>query len=45
MFAYVTFDQSGMIIYHCPDHPWAIGEVTVRGHKAMRRSLGRFQNG
>ena len=29
MFAYVTFDQSGMIIHHCPDHPWAIGEVTV----------------
>ena len=27
--AYVTFDQPGTIIYHCTDHPWAIGEITV----------------
>ena len=28
-FGYVTFDQPGTIIYHCTDHPWAIGEITV----------------
>ena len=30
MWAYVTFDQSGTFLYHCPDHPWAIGEITVK---------------
>ena len=28
-FGFVTFDQPGTIIYHCTDHPWAIGEITV----------------
>ena len=26
---FVTFDQPGTFLYHCTDHPWAIGEVTV----------------
>ena len=26
---YVTFDEPGTFLYHCTDHPWAIGEVTV----------------
>ena len=29
MSAYVTLDQPGTFLYHCTDHPWAIGEVTV----------------
>ena len=29
MWGYVTFDQPGTFLYHCEDHPWAIGEVTV----------------
>ena len=29
MFEYVTFDQPGTLRYHCTDHPWAIGEITV----------------
>ena len=26
---FVTFDQPGRFLYHCIDHPWAIGEITV----------------
>ena len=26
---YVTFDSPGTTRYHCVDHPWAMGEVTV----------------
>ena len=26
---FVTFDQPGRFLYHCTDHPWAIGELTV----------------
>ena len=26
---YVTFDEPGTFLYHCADHPWAIGEITV----------------
>ena len=26
---YVTFDEPGVFLYHCVDHPWAIGEITV----------------
>ena len=26
---YVTFDEPGTFIYHCTDHPWANGQVTV----------------
>ena len=26
---YATFDQPGTFLYHCTDHPWAIGEITV----------------
>ena len=29
MWGYVTFDEPGTFLYHCTDHPWAIGEVTV----------------
>ena len=29
MSAFVTFDEPGTFLYHCTDHPWAIGEVTV----------------
>jgi plastocyanin len=29
MWTYVTFDQPGTILYHCTEHPWAIGELTV----------------
>ena len=27
--AYVAFDEPGTFRFHCTDHPWAIGEVTV----------------
>ena len=26
---FVTLDQPGTFLYHCIDHPWAIGEITV----------------
>ncbi len=26
---YVTFDELGTHTYHCADHPWAMGQVTV----------------
>ena len=26
---FVTLDQPGTFLYHCTDHPWAIGEITV----------------
>ena len=26
---FVTFEEPGTFIYHCTDHPWAIGEITV----------------
>ena len=29
MSEHVTFDQPGTFLYHCTDHPWAIGEITV----------------
>ena len=28
-FAYVAFDEPGSTIYHCTDHPWAIGEIII----------------
>ena len=31
MWSYVTLDQAGTFLYHCTDHPWAIGQVTVEG--------------
>ena len=27
---HVTFEQPGTLLYHCTDHPWAIGEITVK---------------
>ncbi len=27
--AFVTFDQARISLYHCSDHPWAIGEITA----------------
>ena len=29
MSAYVTLETVGTFLYHCTDHPWAIGQVTV----------------
>ncbi len=29
MSAYVTLEEVGTSLYHCTDHPWAIGQVTV----------------
>ena len=29
MFEYVTVEEPGTFLYHCTEHPWAIGEVTV----------------
>jgi len=29
MFEYVTVEQTGTTLFHCADHPWAIGELTV----------------
>ena len=29
MSSYVTLDRAGTFLYHCTDHPWAIGQVTV----------------
>ena len=26
---FLTFDVPGTFLYHCTDHPWAIGEITV----------------
>ena len=26
---FVTFDDPGTFLYHCEDHPWAVGEITV----------------
>ena len=26
---YVAFDEPGVFRYHCPEHPWAMGEVMV----------------
>ena len=26
---FVTFDEPGTLLYHCTDHLWAIGEITV----------------
>jgi len=28
-FEYVTVEEPGTFLYHCTEHPWAIGEVTV----------------
>ncbi len=25
----VTFDEPGTFVYHCTEHPWAVGEITV----------------
>ena len=27
--AYITLDDAGTFLYHCTDHPWAIGQITV----------------
>ena len=29
MWGYVTLDDPGTFLYHCEDHPWAVGEITV----------------
>ena len=29
LFEYVTFDAAGTFPFHCTDHPWALGEITV----------------
>ena len=29
MWGFVTFDDPGTFLYHCEDHPWAVGEITV----------------
>ena len=29
LFGTVTFDQTGTFLFHCDEHPWALGEVTV----------------
>ena len=29
MSTYVTMDEAGTLLYHCTDHPWAIGQITV----------------
>jgi len=29
LFAYITFDQPGTYRFHCEEHPWALGEITV----------------
>ena len=29
LFEYVTFDTPGTYQFHCTDHPWALGEITV----------------
>ena len=26
---FVTFDTPGTFLYHCEEHPWAVGEITV----------------
>ena len=26
---YVSFDEPGVYTYHCEDHPWAMGQITV----------------
>ena len=26
---YATFERAGTFLYHCTDHPWAIGQITV----------------
>ena len=26
---FVTFDEPGTFLFHCVEHPWAIGELTV----------------
>ncbi|MEE2638104.1 MAG: PQQ-binding-like beta-propeller repeat protein [Acidobacteriota bacterium] len=29
LFEYVAFDTPGLFMFHCADHPWALGEITV----------------
>ena len=29
LFEYVAFDTPGTFLFHCTDHPWALGEITV----------------
>ena len=29
VWGYVMFDQPGTFLFHCTEHPWAIGEITV----------------
>ena len=29
LFGYVAFDTPGTFPFHCADHPWALGEITV----------------
>jgi len=29
LFGTVTFDQIGTFLFHCDEHPWALGEITV----------------
>ena len=29
LFEYVVFDSPGTFLFHCTDHPWALGEITV----------------
>ena len=27
--AFITFDEPGTFLYHCEEHPWAVGEIIV----------------
>ncbi|MYD86050.1 MAG: hypothetical protein F4Y14_07635 [Acidobacteria bacterium] len=29
LWGFVTFDEPGTFLYHCEDHPWMVGEITV----------------
>ena len=29
LFGTVTFNQAGTFLFHCDEHPWALGEITV----------------
>ena len=29
LWGFVTLDDPGTFLYHCEDHPWAVGEITV----------------
>ena len=29
MFEYVALEEAGTFLFHCTEHPWSIGEITV----------------